>query len=536
MRGARSAKWVAGAIVVAMAATACGSDDGGNGGDGGGAAGDVNPDGVLVVDLGEPQNPLIPTDTNEVYGSTVLDQLFSNLVDFDDDGELVHVAAESIEPNDDASEWTVTLNEGWTFHDGTDVTADNYVDAWNWAADPANGQKNGYWFEDIEGYGDGETMSGLEVVDETTFTVTLEEPVSYFNYKLAYTPFVPYPDSFFEDPEEFGSNPVGQGPYKFVSWDHNESIVLERNDDYAGDNKAQNGGVTFAMYTDPNAAYQDLVSGNVDVLRQVDPQNLPVYEDDLGDRAIAQPYNAMQSIVPVWYSEDWEDTDPRVLQGISMAIDRESITETILFGSRVPADSFVPPNVRGYEAGIGGEIMEYNPERAKELIEEAGGVPDNEIHIQYNSDGGHQDWVEAVCSDIENNTGITCLTDPKPDFATDLDARDAKEVKSMYRGGWIMDYALNVSFMKELYGTNSSANTGFFSDEEVDRLFSEGDSAATVEETVAAYQEAERVLFEKMPAIPLWSYNVNAGHSEKVTNVNFDTFGKPLITEIQVVD
>ncbi|MBB0243044.1 ABC transporter substrate-binding protein [Streptomyces alkaliphilus] len=543
MRGARSAKWVAGAIGVALAATACGGGDGGDNGNGGSGEGGGSASAVFSIDAGEPQNPLIPTDTNEQYGALVIDNVFANLVDFDEEGGLVYTAAESIEANEDATEWTITLRDGWTFHDGEAVTAESYVNAWNWAAHLSNNQKNSYWFGDIEGYdevhpeeGDAtaEEMSGLEVVDELTFTVTLSSPVSYFNYKLGYNPFTPLPSSFYDDPQAFGQEPIGNGAYKFASWERDSKITLEAYEDYRGDNKPQNDGVELVNYNNLNAAYNDLLSGSLDILRQVDTQNLPVFQDDLGDRAISQPYMANQTLVPVFYSETWEDTDPRVLQGLSMAIDRETIVSTVLNNSVTVATGFVAPGAMGFQENSGGEIMEFNPERANELIEEGGGVPGNEITIQYNADGGHEAWVTAVCNSIRQNTGVECTGDAKPDFQTDLNARDAKEVDSMYRGGWIADYPLNVSFMKELYGTGSSANTGFFSNEEVDALFAEGDAAASVEETVAAYQEAEKALFEHMPAIPLWHQGVNGGFSENVENVRFDVTGQPVLTEVTV--
>ncbi|RKN47055.1 peptide ABC transporter substrate-binding protein [Streptomyces hoynatensis] len=538
MRGARSAKWVVGALVVAMAASACGSDDD----DGSGSAsGGGNPDGIVKVDGGEPQNPLLPTNTNEQYGALVIQNVWSKLLDFDDDGKIFMVQAESVEPNEDNSVWTVTLKDGWTFHDGTPVTAESYVNAWNWAANIDNNQNNSFWFQDIQGYEDvhpeegeptADAMSGLEVVDDLTFTITLTTPLSYYDYKLGYDAFTPLPESFFDDPEAFGEHPIGDGPYEFTSWEHNSSIELTRYDDYAGEDKAQNGGIEIVAYTGLDAAYQDLLSDNLDVIRQIDPKDLPNYHDDLGGRAIQQPYNGIQTIVPVWYN--WGETDPKVLQGVSMAIDRETITQTVLDGAYSPADSFVAPGVYGYQEGASHGITDYDPDRARQLVEEGGGVPGNKITIQYNADGGHREWVEAVCNNLIENLGVECVGDAKPDFDTDLEAREANEVQSMYRGGWFQDYPLNVNFLKELYASYAQSNYGRFDNEQVDQLFEQGDTAATLDETVQAYQEAEQVLWDEMPAIPLWYQNVNGGWSNNVSNVRFDMAGQPVLTEITV--
>ncbi|MFF2374064.1 ABC transporter substrate-binding protein [Streptomyces xiamenensis] len=545
MRGARSAKWAAVAIVVALAATACGSDDDkGGSGDGGNASG--NASGIVKVDGGEPQAALVPTSTNEQYGSLVIKNVFANLLDFEDDGSIKYVAAESVESNDDASVWTVTLKDGFTFHDGEAVTAQHYVDAWNWAANVDNGQSQSAWFEDIEGYADvhpseegaeptAETMSGLKVVDDLSFEITLANPVSYYNYKLGYHVFAPLPSSFYDDPAAFGENPIGQGPYKFESWTHNERISLTTYADYAGPNKAQNGGVEITAYDNLSTAYQDLVSDNLDVLRQVAPQDLPVYMDELGERAIAQPYNATQSIVPVFYAGWGELDDPsKVIQGVSMAIDRETITQTVLHGSRTPADSFVPPGVFGYEAGAADGKTDFDPETARQLVEEGGGVPGGTITIQFNADANHDEWVTAVCNDLIKNLDIECLKDAKTDFATDLEERRADNVKSTYRGGWLQDYPLNVNFLRDLYSTTAPSNYGRYSNAEVDDLFKQGDQAGSFDDTVAAYQDAEKVLWEDMPAIPLWYQNVNGGYSNNVENVRFDVAGQPVIEEITV--
>ncbi|MGK5629264.1 peptide ABC transporter substrate-binding protein [Streptomyces sp. URMC 123] len=534
MRGAQSAKWVAGAIVVALAATACGGSGKSNSGSG-------KPEGYVSVDIGEPQNPLMPADTNETLGHYVVDALFTQLVEFDDKSKIVYTNAESIK-TEDSKTWTVKLKPGWTFHNGEKVTAQSYVDAWNWGAHIKNNQKNSLWFNDIKGYEDvhpekgkqptADTMSGLKVVDELTFTIELSKPVPYFEYKLGYTTWAPLPKAFYENPKAFGEKPVGNGPYKFQKWDHKKLIQVEAFGDYKGEDKPKNKGIQFKNYATVEAAYQDLLSGNLDLIRQVGPKDLPKYKKDLGDRAFDQPYAAVQSIVPAYYSDTFKGIDPKVVQGLSMAIDRPTITKTVLNGSREAATSFTPPGVVGNQKDLGIDLFTFNPTKAKELIAEGGGVPGNKLSIQYNADGGHKEWVTAVCESIRQNTGVECVGDPKPDFQADLDQRDANKVKSMYRGGWVADYPLNVNFMRELYRTGAEANSGRFSDAGIDELFAKGDNAATLDESVKAYQEAEKAMAQKMPAIPLWNYRINGGYGKDVGNVKINFRGDYLMTDI----
>ncbi|MGW0757391.1 peptide ABC transporter substrate-binding protein [Streptomyces sp. NPDC002814] len=539
MRGAKSAKWVAIAAVVALAATACGGSDSDSGDDSNAA---IDPNGKFSIEVGEPQNPLQPANTMESNGSIVTKALFTGLVDYDATGKIEMMNAQSVDTTDNKT-FTVKLKPGWKFHDGTPVTAESYVKAWNWAAAPANKQTNSFWFSDIDGYADvapekgkakATEMKGLKVVDDNTFTITLTSPLPYFVYKLGYEVFSPLPESFYKDPAAAGEKPVGNGPYKFVSWDHKKQIEVARNDDYQGPNKAKNGGVIFKNYTNLETAYEDLKSGNVDVLRQLAPRDLPVYKEDLGDRAVDQAYSAVQTIAPAFYTKQWKGIDPKVIQGLSMAIDRKTITTTVLQGTREPATGWVAKGVLGYQPDLGTDIFTYDPAKAKALIKEGGGVPGNKISIQFNADGGHKEWVEAVCGSITKATGVACTGDSKADFQADLDARDAQEVKSMYRSGWVLDYPFNANFLRDLFGTNSSGNQSGFSNPEIDKLIKEADAAKTQDESEKLYQELEKKLPEYMPSIPLWYYKVNAGFSEKVTGVKYAQDGDPILTGVQV--
>ncbi|MFE3149254.1 MULTISPECIES: ABC transporter substrate-binding protein [unclassified Streptomyces] len=543
MRGAKSAKWVAGAAIIALAATACGGNDSGS--DKGMNSGKADPNGILTAQLGEPQNPLQPANAKESQGSRVLRTIFSGLVDYEPGtGKLTYVNAESVTPNADSSVWTVKLKPGWKFHDGTTVTSKSFVDSWNWSANVKNNQTNSSWFQDIKGYEDvhpakgkpkADKMSGLKIVDDNTFTISLTGPVSYFAYKLGYDVWAPLPESFFKDPAAAGQKPIGNGPYKFVSWDHKKLIKVRKFDGYQGPNKAKNGGIDFKNYTTADAAYSDLRSNNLDWIEQIPTTSLTSYKQDLGDRAIDAEYSAVQSIVPAFYTDQFKDINPKVIQGLSMAIDRDTITKTVLHGTRTPADSFVARGVLGYKPGALGDVVKYNPAEAKKLIEEGGGVPGKKISIQFNADQSHKPWVDAVCNSIRKATGVECVGDSKPDFQADLNARDNKQVKSMYRGGWVLDYPVNSNFMRDLYGTTAAGNTSGYSNKEFDALASKADKAKTLDETVKMYQDAEQLLKNDMPAIPLWFYKNNSGQSEKVFGkIVYGQDGDPIFTDVQV--
>ncbi|MER5351143.1 ABC transporter substrate-binding protein [Kitasatospora sp. NPDC002551] len=537
---ATRARWVlAAATSVALVAGGCSSSDDG------GSSGSSDSSKTFSYQSSEPQNPLQPANANETGGGRIIQNLFKGLVDYDPSNAKIRMqVADTIETSDSQT-FTITLKDGWKFHDGTPVHAKNFVDAWNWGATTANNQINSSWFSDIEGYQDvhpasgqptSDKMSGLTVVDDLHFTVKLSGKVSYFEYKLGYIAFSPLPDAFFGDPAGYGQKPVGNGPYQFVSWDHNQQLTTKAFPDYQGVDKPKNGGVVFKMYSTAEAAYADLQSNNLDVMDQVPPSALATYKADLGDRAVDEPQGAIQNIGFTLYQADWASPDKaKVRQGLSMAIDRDTITKTVLQGSRKPATAWVAEGVEGYKDGQCGEFCTFDAAKAKQLITEGGGVPGNRLTITYNADGGHKEWVDAVCNSIRQSTGVDCVGDPKPDFKTARAAITGHQIDGAFRTGWVQDYPLNANFLADVYRTGAASNDFGYSNPQFDQLATQADQAASVADSVTGYQQAEAVLPSGMPAIPLWYYRTTSGYSTKVQNVKFDSFGNPAWTQVEVI-
>ena len=548
----RTASLLAMTASLALAATACGGDDGDDSGsgDGGGSS-----DAVIIANGTEPQNGLLPANTNEVGGGRVMDALFDGLVRYNAEGKPENSMAESIE-TEDAQNYTITLIEGATFTNGEPVDAASFVDAWNFGALITNAQLNAYFFDAIEGYEQvhpkdptpdneedplpaptAQTMSGLKVVDDQTFTVKLTAPQSDFPLRLGYTAFMPLPPQAFEDPDAFGEKPIGNGPYMLdgEGWVHDQEITTVRNPDYKGAADVKNGGVTFKIYQDPEAAYADLQAnnGSLDVLDQIPESALATFADDLGERAINQPAGIFQSMAFPLYQPKWSGPNGRkIRQAISMAINREQITKTIFDGTRTPAKDFSSPVVVGWSKDLCGELCEFNAERAKDLLEEAGGVPGNAMTLSYNSDGPHKEWTEAVCNDIKNNLGVACTANAYPDFDSLRDDVTGNKMTDPFRTGWQMDYPALSNFLGPVYVTGAGSNDGAYTNKQFDDLIKKGDTATSPEEGIEAYQEAQKILLEDMPVVPLWYQNATGGYAETVDNVVFDVFSRPVYTDI----
>ncbi|WP_062519745.1 peptide ABC transporter substrate-binding protein [Demequina silvatica] len=530
--------------LVLVGCSSNGSETDPSGSAGAGATGDM----IIKTNGSEPQNPLIPVATNETGGGKIIDAIFAGLVSYDATGATQNEVAESIETEDNQT-FTITLKEGWTFTDGTPVLAHNFVDAWNWGADPANAATalNSYFLEPIEGF-DGynaeegasnPAMSGLEVIDDLTFTVTLAAPNAEFPLALGYSAFYPLPDSFFEDPEAFGAAPVGNGNYMLADaadWQHDVQIDLAVNPDYAGERTPKNDGLSIIFYATQDAAYADLLANNVDVIDAIPPSAFASYEADLGDRAVNQPAAIFQSFTIPERLEHFSGEEGKLRrQAISMAFDREQITDVIFEGTRTPASDFTSPVINGWSDSIpGSEVLAYDPEQAAELWAQADEISpwSGTFEIAYNADGGHDVWVDAVLNQVGQNLGIDAVGLPFPTFAELRTEVTERTLNAASRSGWQADYPSLENFLGPIYYTGAGSNDGDYSSEAFDTLIDEGKQAASPEEAIEKFQAAQEVLFEDLPAIPMWYSNVNGGFAEGVEGVVFDWHSVPLFYEI----
>ena len=527
--------FIALAAAGALALSGCASNGGGSD-EGGEATG-----GIITVNNTEPQKGLIPADTTEVGGGKVVDALWEGLVYYDADGTTQMGVAESIEPKNDTNTlWEVKLRDDAVFSDGTPVLAKNFVDAWNYAANVDNALGNQYFFSAIKGFSETEpveAMEGLKIIDDHTFTI---EASPDFPDRLGYSAYYPLPDVAFEDMEAFGQNPIGNGLYKLDgegAWKHDESISLVKNDTYVGPREVKNDGIEFKVYASLDAAYTDLQAGNLDVLDQIPDTSFAVFQDELGDRAINQA-GALTTTLAIstslpHFGMDEEGKLRRA--ALSMAVDREEIIDVIFEGTNVPAEDFTSPVVDGYAEDLeGSEKLDFNLDEAKKLWAEADAISPFEgtIEVATNSDGPHQVWVEAVANQWATNLGVSAAPKLYPTFAAFLDDREADVVGGPFRAGWQGDYPGAYNYMQPLYYTGASSNHGFYSNPEFDALLDEAVQESDHDARNQKLNEAQEILLEDMPSIPLWYQGTTGGYSESVDNVEFGWNSVPIFNEI----
>lgn len=536
MRGrSRLAVAVASASVLMLALSACGG-----GGTGTASGGSSSSAGAVTLRGCTPENPLLPANTTEVCGGNILDNTNAKLVHYNTDTAAPELdVAESIETTDNQT-FTVKLNKGYKFQDGTEVKAKNFVDAWNYAAFGPNGQSSGYFMEPIEGYAEVsksdatvKEMTGLQVVDDYTFTIKTSEPVSNLPVRLGYTAFSPLPDSFFatEDKTAFGKMPIGAGPFKVTSHTDTE-IVVEAWDGYSGKNKPHIKKATYRVYNDLNAAYNDVVANNLDFTDVIPADQLvgDAWKTQLQGRSDSRETGIIQVLSFSPKDDQLKNVNMRI--AISKAVNREQITKQIFNGARTPATGWVAPAVEGYKAGACGDNCVFDAAAAKKLYDEAGGY-NGVFTIAVNGDGGHKLWADAMCNQLNTNLGMNCQVDIKPDFKTLRTQIKARELKGSYRGGWQMDYPSAENFLTPIYATGASSNDTDYSNPAFDAKLKEAAAAKTPDEANKLYNEAEDMLAKDMPTMPQWYQATQYGWSTKVTNVKVSPFSTIDLTALQ---
>ncbi len=543
----QSALTIAGAGLCVMALTlgACGGSGGSDS-----SAKETNSgssDAVISVFNPEPANPLIPSMTNEVGGGNPIDVMFSKLVRFDDKGKPVNEIAKQIKANEDNTQYTVTINDGWKFSDGTPVTAQSFTKAWSWAADIANKQLGSSFFANIKGYDDLQKegtpsdaqLSGLKVIDDKTFTVDLTSPSSTFPIQVGYTAFAPLPESFYKDTKAFGEKPVTVGPYKFQSWEHNKAIKVVKDPAYKGGIKVKNGGVEFRSYTDATAAYRDVQAGNLDVLDTLPASARKTFQTDNTVQAINDPGSVIQMFtIPTYMKHFGQDQEGKLRrQAVSMSIDRATIIKKVLSGTAKEVHDFTAPVIPGYSTDIkGSDVLKYNPTKAKELWAEANKISPwgegDTFKIAYNADGAHKEIYDAVTNSIKNALGIQAAGNPLPTFSEfRSNVQNRKFTDSAFRSGWQPDYPSPESYLSSNFASSAAngngSNDGDYKNPEFDGLMDKAASAKSIDEANKIYQQSEELLFRDLPAVPLYYQNSNGVAAKNIQGFSFTWKGVP---------
>ncbi len=464
---------------------------------------------ALRVAVGEPVT-LDPSLATDYASATIINQLFSGLVELSPEMGVVPDVARSWEVLDGGRKHVFHLRDDACWSDGGQVTAGDFEYAWKQVLDPASGSRLANLLYDIQGaraYHQGEVADpdrvGVRALDEITLVVELEGPTGYFPHLLTHPTTSPMPRHVVQARgaawTELG-NIVTNGPFRLAAWERGVSMVLERNPAYHGRFTGNPLRVELSFHSGQPARLWQMYED--DGLEILDITLLPPAEQDRARQRYAGEYVSGPGLHTDYIGFDVNQPpfdDRRVRRAFTLATDRETLADVAMRGYVFPATGgLVPPGMPGHSPGIG---QPYDPEGARHLLAEAGypggrGFPvldaltvDRPVAVP---------TIEYLQAQWLENLGVE-ITWKKMEWGRLLD-RLSRETPHMRYAGWVADYPdpdnfLRVGFLWERTGWQNEA---------YDRLVEEARRVMDQEERIRMYQQADRILVEEVPVLPLF--------------------------------
>lgn len=453
----------------------------------------------LVVAMGGNPVTLDPQGSNDSASARVHRQLYDTLILQTEDLELVPALATEWRAIDDLT-WEFELRPGVKFHNGETLTASDVKFTLERALASA-------YISHIVGPIDKDSIT---VVDELTIRFATTEPFAPILAHLAHPAMgILNEKAVTEGGEDYGTNPVGTGPFKFVSWDFDEKVTLERFEDYFG-TKALLREVVFRIIPDNTVRTVELETGGADIVFDIQPADINRVGADPTLTLVRDPNLSVAYIGFNTQKEPFDDV--RVRQAINLALDMPAIVNAVYKGVGSPAVGPLGSNVFG--ANLELEAWGFDQARARELLAEAGLADGFETTI-WTNDNAQRVQIAEIVKEQLSQVGIT-VTIVEVEWSKYL-ADTAAGLHDMFILGWTTvtadaDYGLFPLFHTSAKGT--PGNRTFYSNARVDELLDLGRTTKDEATRLEAYMEAQEIIRNEAPWIFTWNgENISGTHS-----------------------
>ena len=432
-------------------------------------------------------------------------RIFSGLVSFDTNLNLVPELAASWDISPDGTVYTFHLRTNAKFHNGRAVVAQDVIYSWERAALPATQSDTVLtYLGDIVGVkelhdGTADHISGLKALDEHTLQVTIDAPKPYFLFKLTMPVAFVLDKNNVESGTDWFRTPNGTGPYKLTRWDSNQIMVYDANQDfYLGAPSIPQivvelfSGVGIRLYESGEIDMTDVSSS--DVPRVLDPSD-PLHADMHSGVSLCTSYVIFDVSQPPF-------DDIKVRQAFSMAFDRQKYIDVVNNGVGIPAKGLYPPALPGYNLNLQG--LPYDPAQARQLLTESKyGGPQGLPPIVYTDQGfGNSAGASAaaMAQMWQQNLGVTItIENLEPDKYLDL--LYSGHHGQLFSSGWCGDYPDPENFADVLFHTGAQQNTGNYSNPALDSILDQARVEQDVTKRIQMYQQAEEMIVEDAPAL-----------------------------------
>lgn len=529
-------------LFVALMLAACsGNDDGASSdsdGDGEKAEDASSTGGTLIFGRGGDSTSLDPSRTTEGETFKVTKNIFETIVDFEEGGtEIVPGLAHDWDVAEDGLTYTFHLEEGVKFHDGTDFNAEAVVKNFErWAG--GNAEQFPYYNSMFGGFeGDeGHVIESVTAEDDNTVVFKLKRPQAPFLKNLAMDMFAIASSTAYEEQgdDEFERNPVGTGPFKFVEWKPNDSITIEKNEDYWQDGLPKLDKVVFRSIPDNSARLNALLAGEIDLADGINPSDGDAIESNDDLQLIERPSMNVGYLGLTVTREPFDNK--LVRQAMNYAIDKQAIIDTFFEGRADIAVNPMPPSIEGYNEDIEG--YEYDPEKAKELLEEAGYGDGFEMELwampvprPYMPDG--QKVAELMQKNLAD-IGVTAEI-VSHEWATYLELAEKGDADA-FMLGWTGDNGDPDNFLYVLLDEDNigSNNYTYFKHDEMHDLFIEAQTEVDQEKRNELYKKAQEIIHEEAPWVPIAHSTPLLGATKDLSGLVPHPTGSDLLSNVEL--
>lgn len=469
---------------------------------------------TLVFARGGDSESLDPGSTSDGESSRVTRQVLETLLDFEEDSfELKPGLAHDWEMSEDGLTYTFELEEDVKFHDGTDFNAEAVKVNFDRFADPdheyAFADDDYVYFMYSTMFGghkgdEGHVIDEVEAVDDHTVEFTLNKPLGSFLQNMGMTYFpITSPAALEEFGPEINENPVGTGPFEFVSWTRDQAIVLDKNEEYWKEGLPKLDQVIFEVIPDNAARLIALRSGDIDIMDGLNPDDAAGIEEEEGMELLSREENNFGYVGFNVQKEPLDNQDLR--EAISHAIDREALVEALYAGYGSVAKNPLPPSYLGYNDDVEG--YPYDVEKAKEKLKEAGYEDGLDIDLwtmpvarPYMPDPEKAaEIVQNNLAQIDVNVNIV-----REEWAPYLE-KTANGEHQIYMLGWSgtngdPDYFLSSLLHGDLIG---DSNREYYDNDEVDKLLDDAKVETDEDKRIKMYEDAQEIIAEDVPMVPL---------------------------------
>ncbi len=474
---------------------------------------------------GDPSS-LDPHKTSTVVEAHILRDLFEGLTSQNAKAEVIPGAAESWSASADGKVLTFKMRAGAAWSDGSPVTAHDFVYSWNRAVDPATASEYAYMLapvmnaEDITAGKKKVGELGVKAVDDMTFEVTLNASTPYFLEMLTHQVTFPVNKANVEAKGADFTKPgnlVSNGAYTLAEFVPNDHIKLVKNAKFYDAATVQIDTVNFISLEDRATAMKRFEAGEVDTNGDVPTEQLADLKAKFGDKIKLGAYLGTYYYTFKIKKAPWDNVKLR--HAISEAIDREYIAEKIWQNSMIPAYSYVPPGIGGYET----RTVEYSEksqidreDEAKKVLAELGYGPDNplKMEISYNTSENHKNTAVAIQEQLKP-LGIE-VTMINRDGKTHFDYLEQHGDFDVARVGWIADYKDPENFLA-LCKSGTGNNYSEYSNPEFDKLLADAAVEADAAKRMKLLSDAEAIgVARDLCLVPLLFYGYKNVVSDKI--------------------